>query len=168
MRNKLSSMPFPDPIKYPTNNRIKLPKIGSLKYHKQEIPEGKIKCARIVKRASGWYLCLFIDAMPKTIQSKRNRVVGIDPGFRNNLTTTDDGLDETIRKSKKKRFEDVKERLAQAQRGRKKKLISRLMERLKNRRKDDNHKISRKLVEQGETIYFSKDSIQTSVLGFCS
>jgi hypothetical protein len=31
-----------------------------VRYHKQELPDGKIKYGRIVKRASGWYLCLFI------------------------------------------------------------------------------------------------------------
>ena len=160
MRNKLSSIPFPDPIKYPTNNRIKLPKLGSLKFHKQYIPEGKIKCGRVVKRSSGWYLCFFIDAMPKGIQSKRNRVVGIDPGFKSNLTTTDKDLDDLIAKDKKKRFEEVKARLAQAQKGKDKKLTARLLERVKNRRKDDNHKLSRKLVEECREIYFSKDSIQ--------
>jgi putative transposase len=160
MRNKLSSIPFPDPIKYPTNNRIKLPKIGSLKFHKQEIPDGKIKCGRIVKRASGWYLCLFIDAQPKAIQAKKSRIVGIDPGFKNNLTTTEDELDEIIKSDKKKRFEEVKTRLAQAQRGKNKKLTARLLERIKNRRKDDHHKISRKLVEQCHSIFFSKDTIQ--------
>jgi transposase len=159
-RNRLNSIPFPDPIKYPTNNRIKLPKIGIVKCHKQEIPEGRIKCGRVVKRASGWYLCLFIDAMPKAIQAKNNRVIGIDPGFKTSLTTTDRELDKLIEKHKKKRFEEVKTRLAQAQRGRDKKLVSRLMERLKNRRKDDNHKLSRKLVEECKAIYFSKDSIQ--------
>jgi len=159
-RNKLSSIPFPDPIKYPTNNRIKLPKIGIIKYHKQEIPEGRIKCGRIVKRASGWYLCLFIDAEPKVIQAKKNRTVGIDPGFKSNLTTTDNELNGIIRKSKKKRFEEVKGRLAQAQRGKDKKLTSRLMERLKNRRKNDNHKLSHNLVQECKTIVFSKDSIQ--------
>jgi len=159
-RNKLASIPFPDPIKYPTNNRIKLPKIGIIKYHKQEIPEGKIKCARIIKKSSGWYLCLFIDAWPKTIKAKKNRVVGIDPGFKSHLTTTDNDLNEILRKSKKKRFEEVRQRLAQAQRGNNRKLVSRLMERLKNRRKDDNHKLSRKLVEECQFIAFSQDTIQ--------
>ena len=32
-----------------------------VRYHKQELPDGKIKYGRIVKRASGWYLCLFIS-----------------------------------------------------------------------------------------------------------
>jgi len=36
------------------------------------------------------------------------------------------------------------------------------MERLKNRRKDDNHKISKKLVEECELIAISKDSLQKS------
>ena len=160
MRNKLSSIPFPDPIKYPTNNRIKLPKIGSVKFHKQDIPEGKIKCGRVVKRASGWYLCLFIDAMPKAIAQINNRVIGIDPGFKKNITTSEEDLDKILDKYKKKRFEEIKKRLSQAQRGKDKSLVSRLMERLKNRRKDDNHKLSRKLVEECEFIAFSKDSIQ--------
>jgi|GEM_PF-2802225 len=34
------------------------------------------------------------------------------------------------------------------------------MERLKNRRKDDNHKISKKLVEECELIAISKDALQ--------
>ena len=38
-----------------------------MRFHKQGIPEGKIKSGRIVKRASGWYLCLFIDAPPNRI-----------------------------------------------------------------------------------------------------
>ena len=175
-RNRLNSIPLSDPIKYPTNNRIKLPKIGIVKYHKQQIPKGKIKCGRIVKRASGWYLCLLVDAMPKVIQAKKNRLIGIDPVCEKNLATTEDDLDIIVREIKKKRFEEkkkskpeehkknnktpFKDRLAQAQRANDKKLCSRLMERLKNRRKEDNHKLSRKLVEECKFIAFSKDSIQ--------
>lgn len=159
-RNKLNSIPFPDPIKYPTNNRVKLPKIGQVKYHKQYIPDGKITCGRLVKRASGWYLCLCIDVMPKSIQAKQNKIIGVDPGLKNHLTTTDNELNEMVSKQKKKRFEEIKDRLAQAHKGKDKKLVARLMERVKNRRKDDNHKLSRKLVEQCKEIYFSKDSIQ--------
>ena len=61
MRNQLNSIPFPDPIRPPKNNRIGIPGLGSVRYCAQELPEGKIKCGRIVKRASGWYLCSFID-----------------------------------------------------------------------------------------------------------
>ena len=44
-------------------NRIKLPKIGEVKLRKsRSIPEGgKLKQARIVKRASGWYVMLTVQ-----------------------------------------------------------------------------------------------------------
>jgi len=155
LRNRLNSIPFPDPIKRPDGIYFKVPGIGLMRFHKQEIPEGKIKCGRIVKRASGWYLCLFIDAEPNYIEKKGNGKVGIDPGFKTTLT-----LSNREQIQKPKRLNQLSIRLGQAQRGKDKKLTSRLQERIKNRRKDDNHKISRKLVEKYDTIVFSKDSIQ--------
>lgn len=155
-RNKLQSIPFPDPIRRPDGVHIKLPGIGILRFHKQDISDGKIKCGRLVKRASGWYLCLFIDADVKAIKPKSFGKIGIDPGFKNTLTlSTAEKID------KPKRFKEIEARLAQAQIGKRKQLTSRLQERLKNRRKDDNHKLSRKLVEQYDTIVFSKDKIQS-------
>ena len=65
MQNKMSSIPFPDPIREPkSKSRVSLPGLGSVRFCKMDLPEGRIKCGRIVKRASGWYLCLFIDAEP--------------------------------------------------------------------------------------------------------
>ena len=52
-RNELTSIPFPDPIKSPVENHIAIPGLGKMRFHKQELPEGKIKCGRIVKKASG-------------------------------------------------------------------------------------------------------------------
>lgn len=155
VRNRLNSIPFPDPIKSLEDNRIKMPGIGSLRFHKQDIPEGKIKCARIIHRASGWYLCLFIDAKPRVIIPKAAEVVGIDPGYKTSLT-----LSSGQKIEKEKYLKRVERRLAQSQRGKRKKLTARIQERIKNRRKDANHKLSRKLVEENKTIVFSKDSIQ--------
>ncbi len=154
-RNRLNSIPFLDPIRRPDGVYFKLPGIGLIRFHKQEIPQGKIKCGRIVKRASGWYLCLFIEAEPKAIPHKRYEKIGIDPGFKTTLPLS---TGEKIQKPK--RLKQLESRLAQAQRGKRQKLTSRLQERIKNRRKDDNHKLSRKLVEEYETIAFSKDHIQ--------
>lgn len=87
-RNRLNSIPFPDPIGSPVNNKIKIPGLGMVRYHKQALPAGKIKCGRIVKRASGWYLCLFIDAQPATIPRIANNEIGIDPGYKHLITTS--------------------------------------------------------------------------------
>lgn len=152
-RNKLNSIHFPDPIKPPKNNRIKLLKIGSVRFHKQDLPEGRIKCGSVVKRASGWYLCLFIDAEPQRIPHAENGIVGIDPGFKHLLTLSTGEKIEHPRE-----FEALQNRLGQAHRGNGKKLAARIQERTANQRKDRNHKLSRRLVAENQVIVFSKDN----------
>jgi transposase len=153
MRNKLTSIPFPDPIQAPKGSRITLPGLGSVRFHKQEIPEGRIKCGRLVKRATGWYLCLFIDAEPNAIKRLAFGEIGIDPGFSSLLTTSDGEIIEHPRE-----WEGAAERLAQAQRGHDKQLAARLQERIANRKKDRNHKLTTRLVAENVLIVWSKDN----------
>ncbi|TCT24179.1 RNA-guided endonuclease InsQ/TnpB family protein [Thiobaca trueperi] len=155
IRNKLNSIPFPDPLRTIEGNRVKLPGIGSLRFHQQDIPSGKIKCARLVKRASGWYLCLFIDAERAPIVSTGDGAIGIDPGFID-LLTLSDGEKVTHPRELQRSLE----RLGQAQRGINRKLTARLHERIKNQRKDRNHKLSLRLVQENAVIVFSKDNTQ--------
>lgn len=155
VRNKLNSIPFPDPIRGPAGNYIRLPGIGTLRFHKQDLPDGKIKCGRIVKRASGWYLCLFIDAHPNRIPAISDGAVGIDPGFKHLLT-----LSNGEQVNHPREIEKSLVRLGQAQRGGNQKLAARLHERVSNQRKDRNHKLSRRLVSENAVIVFSKDNIK--------
>ena len=57
IRNKLNSIPFPDPIIVNglKNKLIRLPKLGWVRFYRQELPEGNIKRARIIRRASGLF-----------------------------------------------------------------------------------------------------------------
>lgn len=153
MRRPLNSIPFPDPITEPEGNKIRLPGIGKVRFHGMDIPEGKIKCGRLVKRASGWYLCLFIDAEPKTITRTAESVIGIDPGFKDLLTFSDGEIIEHPRE-----LRIAAKRLAQAQRGHRKQLTARIHERVSNKRKDRNHKLSRTLVAENKIICFLKDN----------
>ena len=153
MRNKLNSIPFPDPLRAIEGNRVKLPGIGSLRLHGQDIPAGKIKCGRIVKRASGWYLCLFIDAERAPIATTGHGMIGIDPGFIDLLTLSDG---EKVPHPKE--LQQSLERLVSAQRGINRKLTARLHERIGNQRKDRNHKLSLRLVQENAVIAFSKDN----------
>jgi len=155
IRNKLNSIPFPDPIKAPKDNKIGIPGLGKLRYHKQDLPEARIKCGRICKRASGWYLHLWLDTEHKFPVKNTQESVGIDPGFKTLLTLSDGTEIENPRE-----LRTGAKRLAQAQRGRNKKLSARLLERQKNRRNDRNHKISRQLVEDYATICFSDDNFK--------
>lgn len=151
--NRLASIPFPDPIRVPKDGRITIPGLGRVRFHKQTIPEGKIKNGRIIKRASGWYLALFIDAQSKPIARRAHGQIGIDPGFTNLLTTSEGEVIEHPRE-----LEAGAQRLARAQRGNDRKLAARLQERMANRRKDRNHKLSRRLVAENTLIAFSADN----------
>jgi len=152
-RNTLNSIPFPDPIKLWPNSRASLQGIGRVRFHKQTLPEGAIKCGRVVKRASGWYLCLFIDAEPNVVPHVANGQIGIDPGFKNLLALS---TGEKIAHPRER--EAFALRLAQAQRGNNQKLTGRVQERIANQRKDRNHKLSRRLVAENELIVFSADN----------
>lgn len=154
-RNKLNSIPFPDPLKEPKNNKIGIPGLGKVRFHKQELPKSKIKCGRILKKASGWYLCLWLDTNNKFEVKNTDKAVGIDPGFSTLLTLSDGTKIENPRELRK-----GSKRLAQAQRGHKKQLVARLQEKQANRRNDRNHKLSRKLVENYKTIYYSDDNFK--------
>lgn len=157
-RNRLDSIPFPRPLRNKSYNKAKdgkvtLSIIGPVKYFKQDIPEGDIKCARIIKRASGWYLCLFIDADRQPIKRVAHGRVGIDPGFKDLIT-----LSNGEKVGRPDELQRLEKRLAQAQRGVNRKLVARLHERIKNQRKDRNHKLSLQLVRENEVIVFSKDN----------
>jgi len=152
-RNKLMSIPFPDPFKAPDGTRIHIPGIGHVRFHGQDIPAGRIKRGRIVKRSSGWYLCLFIDAQPNAIPHVGDGVLGIDPGFHSLLTLS---TGEKIAHPHELR--QTEHRIGQAQRGGRKHLAARLQERLANQRNDRNHKLSRRLVAENQTIAWSKDA----------
>lgn len=162
--NKLRSISFPDSLKRSRikENRISLPGIKSVKYFKQQIPEGKIKQARIVKRASGWYCQLVIDSKHMFAVKNTEDKVGIDTDFKY-LAILSNGEKFTNQRN----FIKGQKRLAQAQRGKRNKLVARLHERIKNRRKDYNHKISRQIVENFKEIYITKDNLrgQSKIFG---
>ena len=152
-RNTLTSIPFPDPFKAPDGTCIHIPGIGHVRFHSQDIPQGRLKSGRIIRRASGWYLCLFIDAQPQDIPHVADGQIGIDPGFSSLLTfSTGEKMPHPHE------LRQTAHRLAQAQRGNRKRLTARLQERLANQRKDRNHKLSRRLVAEHQTLVWSKDN----------
>ena len=96
-----------------------------------------------------------IDAEHKFPVQQTDKAVGIDPGFHALLTLSDGTKFENPRELRK-----GAKRLAQAQRSKSKKLVARLQERQTNRRTDRNHKISRKIVENYQTIFYSDDNFK--------
>lgn len=150
-RNRLNSIPFAHGTSI-VNDRVLIPVLGRARFHKQQIPAGHVSQLRLVKRASGWYACLFIQAETVPIQRVSEGVIGIDPGFKNLLTLSNGEKIEHPRE-----MEAAAQRLAQAQRGGNRRLAARISERIANQRKDRNHKPSRRLVSENIFIAFSAD-----------
>lgn len=150
-RNRLNSIPFAHGMII-KHGRIHVPKLGRVRFHKQNIPDGRIGQVRLCKRASGWYACVFIQtdtiAPPRVAQGR----IGIDPGFKNLLSLS---TGEKI--AHPRELEASAVRLGQAQRGGNKRLTARIQERIANQRKDRNHKLSRRLVSENTLIAFSAD-----------
>ena len=152
-RNKLNSIVIPDIINNPKENHINILGIGFIKYHKQKIPKGTIKCGRIIKKSKGWYLCLFIDIERTGIVRTGYGKIGIDPGFKNLLTLS---TGEKINHPRE--LEAIEKRIGQAQRGHNKKLSATLQGHRSNQVKDRNHKLSLRLVKENIFIAFSADN----------
>jgi len=153
-RNRLNSIAFAHRTSI-VKGRVLIPSLGRIRFHKQPIPEGHIGQFRLVKRASGWYACLFIQNERQLIPCTASDGVGIDPGFTSLLTlSTGEKVDHP------RELEASALRLAQAQRGNRRKIAAAIQERIANQRKDRNHKLSRRLVSENVLIAFSKDRIK--------
>jgi len=159
IRNRLRSIPFPDPIKESNvmadRNRVKLPSLDSIRFHKQDIPVGKVKNGRIVRKASGWYLQLTIDSVRTFDAKQTDSAVGIDTGLKH-LAILSNGM----KYDNHRFYRTAQKRLGKAQRGVNKKLVARLHERIANKRKDRNHKVSREIVENYKEIYITNDNLK--------
>lgn len=152
-RNRLNSILFRESVAPRPNCRYFLSGVGPVRFHKQEIPAGRVKQARVIRRASGWYLCLSIEAEPRAIQPVLNGEVGIDPGFASLITlSTGEVVDHPHE------LQATEQRLAQAQRGKNARLTARLKEREANQRNDRNHKLSRRIVSENALICWSNDN----------
>lgn len=150
-RNRLNSITYAHGTNI-VRDRVLVPGVGRVRFHRQDIPQGRISQLRVVRRASGWYACLFIQTEPNSIPVTGNGQVGIDPGFKSLLTLSTGEKIEHPRE-----LEASALRLAQAQRGGNRRLAARTQERIANQRKDRNHKLSRRLVAENQLIAFSAD-----------
>jgi IS605 OrfB family transposase len=156
-RNKVNSIDYSgaSKVKAPKDRHVRIPGIGVIRCSKEELPEGRIKTARVVKRASGYYMQFVLDKNHEQVLKPTDQCVGMDPGFKDVLVLSDGTRyknPDELRKSEA--------RIAQAQRGNNKQLTARLQERVREQRKDRNHKISHAIVRDYATIVASDDSFK--------
>lgn len=119
----------------------------------RKLPAGSvIKTGSFSEDSRGrWYLNLTIEVADEALMLPLapNYDVGIDPGTKTVLTTSDGEKFERANLTR-----DYEEKLAKAQRHRKKRQARSIHAKIKNKRQDWNHKASHSLSKRYNTIYF--------------
>lgn len=140
-------------------NKIKLPKLGLVKFKASRQVEGKIKTATIAKHKNGkYYVCLSceVDIQPLPYV---NKTIGVDVGLKE-FAVCSDGLrvenPKHLRKSEAK-LKKLQRQLSKKQFGSKsyekqKLKLADLHEKISNQRKDFLHKLSSKLINENQVI----------------
>lgn len=112
----------------------------------RELP-GRIRTGCFVQDARRrWYVCFVCDA-PEAEPTKTGTEVGIDLGFKTQITCSDG-----IKYERENQTRKYADKLAVAQRANQKKCVSNLHAKIKNIRNDFNHKASTELVKRHESI----------------
>jgi len=163
IRNKVNSLVYgqASKLRAPNDRRVRVPSIGLVRCSKNLLPDGKIVGGALVKRATGYFFQYRIRAEPnlKKTVTLTGKNLGIDPGFRSLLSTSDnEGSQEKIGNPNEFRKKEV--RIAQAQRGKNKKLVARLQRKVTNQKIDRNHKISSNIVRENDRVTVSADSFK--------
>ena len=161
--NRMGSFVFPQLGKNPLSDGVvKLPSLGAVKMHQSRpYPEGfDVKQARVVKRASGFYLMLTFQAdiaVPEPVRA--GRFVGVDVGLEYFLSTSD-GSQEARPKflvSMQRKLKLLQRRLKNKELGsanwkKQQRKIARLHERISNTRKDFHYKQAHKLCDAADVV----------------
>lgn len=141
------------------SNKIKLPKLGWVKFKASRQVEGKVKTTTITKHKNGkYYVCLSceVDIQPLSFV---NKTVGVDVGLKE-FAVCSDGLrfenPKHLRKSEAK-LKKLQRQLSRKQFGSKnyeknKIKLADLHEKISNQRKDFLHKLSSKLINENQVI----------------
>lgn len=139
-------------------DKVKLPKIGSVRFFKSQEIEGEIRTATIKKELKGWFITICVR-IPKPLVEDKGNLVGIDLGVSKFVTTSEgeivenpkhsEGFEKDIRRlnrkiSRQKKGSNSRQKTIQT--------LRTVYNKLKNKREDFLHKTSTNLVSSNEGL----------------
>ena len=142
------------------DNKIKLPKLGLIKYTKSQEIQGRILNCTITKTKSNKY---YISICCTDIKIKKyeqvNNIIGIDLGIKEFATISDGEIIENPKYLSKleKKLKREHKKLSKKKKGSKNKnkqriKLARIYEKITNRRTDFLHKLSTRLIKENQII----------------
>ncbi|MDR9403584.1 MAG: transposase [Halothece sp. Uz-M2-17] len=159
-------------------DRIKLPQLGWVKFKKsREVPEGfKVKQARVVRKASGYFVMLSLQLDVDVPQpSPHGHPRGLDLGF-DKFVATSDGLEvkrPRFLKSLQRKLQLLQRRLKNKQKGsnnrhKLNRKIARVHQRISDARKDWHFKLAHQLCDGAGMIFAEEINFRTWQRGMLS
>ena len=144
-------------------NRIKLPKIGFVKFTQHRKFAGTIKSCTVSMKPSGHYYISVLVEQDDLLWIPAPHKIGIDLGLTDfAITTNDAGISEKIANPRhlqkaEKKLKRAQQRLSRKQHGSKNRdkarvVVAKKHEKIANQRKDFLHKLSHRIVHENQVI----------------
>ncbi len=139
-------------------NKLKLPKIGKVKFKKSQEIRGTIKTASIKKEGGLWYMSLTceedIRPLPRT-----NSIIGLDLGIKSLIVSSNGKVYDNPRTLNKwsKRLADAQRSLSRKMKGsnnrqKAKVFVAKIHKRISSTRRDNLHKITTQIISENQVI----------------
>ena len=168
-KSKFNSLKFKQCIKT-KNNKVKLSKLGWIKYKNSQEVVGKIKTATVKKYADGWYVGLVCEVDIESLPILDNSI-GIDFGIKDFVTLSNGAkvgnpkhLEKYEHKLRKLNRDVSRKKLGSSNREKAKKKLALCHLKIKNTRKDYQHKLSTKLIRENQTIVVENLKVSKMVM----
>lgn len=151
-------------------NKIKLPKIGWVRFFNSRTIQGKMKTATIKKQIDGWYICIAVEQQVDDISIDDSQAVGIDVGVAKFAYLSDGTYIESplFLEPLLRKLRILQRKLARQQKGsnrreKTRQKIARLHMKIKNQRQDYLHKKSTIIADNYSSCYVENLKIKNMV-----
>lgn len=140
-------------------NRLKLPKLGWVKFYKSQEVTGRILSVTVTVTKAGRYVASIICETTVNPYPTVGHAVGLDLGLKSYLTTSDGVTVDNPRfyRAKQRKLRRAQRKLARCEKGsnnraKAKTKLARVYEQVRNQRQDFLHKLSTNLIRENAVI----------------
>jgi putative transposase len=140
-------------------NRLKLPKLGWVKFHKSQAITGKLINVTVTRTSSGKYIASILCETDIEKHSQVTQNIGLDLGIKSYLVTSDGEVVENPKyyRTQKRKLRSYHKKLSRSVKGSSNRVkakikLARTYERITNLRDDFLHKLSTRLIKENSII----------------
>jgi putative transposase len=152
------------------DRKLKLPKLGALRFRGGDMPEGKVRRFTISEEAGKYYASALIDTPQQESKPRAPKaILGLDVGLIDAVVTSagqsfkaPKHLGKAQSQLRKLQKTLSRRKKGSARRAKAKLTLAICHQKIRNKRKDFNHKVSKILAENGENQAFGVESLNVS------